>query len=93
MIPSFGSMRLRLAEILDENAQRDREPATAYQLAKLSAGRLSMSAAARLVRDEWRCLPREVLETLCDVLGVEPCELFSREGAKPSRTGRAAKRR
>ena len=55
---------------------------TAYGLAKASGGRLSMSAAARLARDEWKCLPRAVLEALCEVLNVEPGELFERAKGK-----------
>ena len=36
------------------------------------------STTHRLARDEWTCLPRDVLAALCDVLDVEPGELFER---------------
>ena len=59
---------------------------TAYGLSKASGGRLSLSAAARLTRDEWKCLPRDVLEVLCEVLNVEPGELFERVKGKGKRS-------
>lgn len=65
-------MRLRLGEILKENRRKGLEPSTADQLAKKSKGRLSMATAARLARDEWKVLPRDVLITLCEVLEVGP---------------------
>ena len=52
---------------------------TAYQLAKESNGRISMSAAYRLATGDWKCLSSDVLDALCDVLEVEPGELFERE--------------
>ena len=74
-------MRLRVSELL---SKRDM---SAYALAKASGGRLSLSAAARLARDEWKCLPREVLDALCDVLNVAPGELFQRPPAKRGKRG------
>jgi len=52
---------------------------TAYALYMASDGRLSLSAAYRLASDNWRCLPRDVLDALCDVLSVEPGELLERD--------------
>jgi len=78
-------MRLRVAEILEENARKGRKPATAYQLSKASGGRLSMSTAARMARDEWRCLDRDVLVTLCDVFGCQPGDLLEHVPDKPKR--------
>ena len=54
---------------------------TAYGLHKASRGRLSLSTTHRLARDEWTCLPRNVLVALCDLLEVEPGELFERRPA------------
>jgi DNA-binding Xre family transcriptional regulator len=75
-------MRLRIAELLANRKM------TAYGLAKASNGRLSLSAAARLARDEWKCLPRDVVEVLCEVLNVQPGELFEQVvGEKKRRRG------
>jgi DNA-binding Xre family transcriptional regulator len=76
-------MRLRLAEILKENKRKGRKPATAYQLAQLTG--LSISTASRLVRDEWQCLPRDVLAKLCESLGKSPAELLEYIPDKPKR--------
>jgi DNA-binding Xre family transcriptional regulator len=78
-------MRLRLAEILKENKRKGVEPSTADQLAKKSKGRLSMSTAVRLARDEWKVLPRDVLITLCEVLQVGPNELLDYTPTKRKR--------
>ncbi|HEY2377609.1 MAG TPA: helix-turn-helix transcriptional regulator [Gemmatimonadaceae bacterium] len=69
-------MRLRVAEILDERG------ITAYELARRSGGRISLSAAYRFGRNEWKCLSEAVLEALCDVLDVDPGELLEREKRK-----------
>lgn len=86
-------MRLRLGEILKENARKGKNPSTAYALAKASGGRLSMSTAARLARDEWQCLTRDVLSTLCEVLDVWPDDLLDlgsgESRGKVKRGGRA----
>ena len=71
-------MRLRLGEILKENERKGVEPSTADQLARKSKGRLSMATAARLARDEWKVLPRDVLITLCEVLEVGPNDEYLR---------------
>lgn len=54
---------------------------TAYALQKESAGRISMSTAYRLVRMKGRLqtFDADMLETLCDVLKVEPGELLERD--------------
>lgn len=53
---------------------------TAYQLAKQSGGRISISTAYRLVEKEGRLetFGAEIMEALCDVLGVEPSQLLER---------------
>jgi DNA-binding Xre family transcriptional regulator len=53
---------------------------TAYGLAQASGGRISMSLAYRMQREggAFRCLSPEALEAFCEVLGVEPDELFER---------------
>lgn len=67
-------MRLRVPELLAEREM------TAYRLHKLSGGRLSLSSASRLARGEWKCLSSDVMDVLCEVLDVEPGELFERTG-------------
>lgn len=71
-------MRLRLPELLDE---RDLTP---YAVAKRSAGRIDPSSLYRLVRQRGQVqnFSGQLLEALCDVLGVEPAELLERDGAK-----------
>jgi DNA-binding Xre family transcriptional regulator len=72
-------MRLRVPELL-----RARQ-LTAYALATQSGGRISMTAAYRYSRTgAFRCLSPEQLDALCEILEVEPGELFAR--------GRKAKR-
>ena len=66
-------MRLRLDALLAERGM------SAYRLIQDSGGRLSPSTVYRLARDEWECLPREVLDALCEVLRCTPGELLTRE--------------
>ena len=58
---------------------------TTYRLARASDGRISLSTAYRLAKDRWDCLPRDVLDALCDVLKVEPGELIEREKVRKGR--------
>jgi DNA-binding Xre family transcriptional regulator len=71
-------MRLRLPELLDDRGW------SAYRLARESKGRISMSTAYRLTKLNGRVqtFDAEMLETLCDVLGVKPGDLLEREGRK-----------
>ena len=62
---------------------------TAYALHQASAGRISLSAAYRLADDEWKCLSREVIAALCDVLAVAPGDLLE---YAPDRATRKTKR-
>jgi DNA-binding Xre family transcriptional regulator len=68
-------LRLRLPELLKGRGM------TPYALTKASGGRIGMSTAHRLVQQKGRLkrFDRAVLEVLCDVLDVEPGELFERE--------------
>lgn len=70
-------MRLRLPELMARRGM------TAYQVSKASAGRISRSAAYRVVRMNGKLdnFDAEMLEALCDVFGVGPGELLEREGA------------
>lgn len=70
-------MRLRVPILLE------RKGLTAYQLAKRSRGRISLSAAYRFARPggAFRCLSPETLDALCEVLDCEPGSLFEREPA------------
>lgn len=64
---------LRISELLSARGL------TGYQLHKRSRGRLSLSTANRLARNEASALRLDVIETLCDVLGVEPGDLYARD--------------
>lgn len=82
-MPTFGIMKLRVPELLEERGL------TAYALAKASDGRLSLSTAHRLARGEWKCLSAEVLEALCEVLEIDdPGPLFERDAGKRRRAKR-----
>ncbi len=71
-------MKLTVPELLKERGW------TAYELAKRSQGRISISAAYRLADGEWRCLSAAVLEGLCIAFEIDdPGPLFKR--AKPRR--------
>jgi DNA-binding Xre family transcriptional regulator len=72
------AMRLRLPELMAAKGL-----ATAYQLAKASAGRISMTNAYRLVDTEGRTerIDMATLEVLCDVFNVGPGELLERDAA------------
>jgi DNA-binding Xre family transcriptional regulator len=72
-------MRIRIPEML---AQRHMTP---YALSKKSGGRISLSTAYRINRNRGRAhtFDAELLEALCDVLGIGPGELFEREPKKP----------
>jgi DNA-binding Xre family transcriptional regulator len=71
-------VRLRLPELLEAKGL------TPYHLSKKSGGRISLSAAYRYVRLSGRIksFDGEVLEALCDVLGVEPGELLERDAKR-----------
>ena len=73
-------MRLRLPELLTEHE------VTAYTLAQRSRGRISPSTLYRLVRSRGRVryLDGDLLDALCDVLGLQPGDLLERE-SKPKR--------
>jgi DNA-binding Xre family transcriptional regulator len=71
-------MRIRLPELMAAHGM-----ATAYQLAKASNYRISITKAYRLVDSKGRP-PRadfETLEALCDVFNVGPGELLERDAA------------
>lgn len=76
-------MRLRLPELLREH----KPPLTPYAVAKASGGRISPSTIYRLTRHRGRVqnFDGELLEALCDVLGVEPGALLQREGGRRRR--------
>ncbi len=60
---------------------------TPYALAKASKGRISLSTAYRLARNHGRAnmFVSDVLDALCDVLDVEPGELFEHGAGKGRR--------
>ncbi|WP_434480970.1 helix-turn-helix domain-containing protein [Gemmatimonas sp.] len=88
-------MRLRIPELLDAmpggwSAERLHKEAGTD--AKGDA-RLSRSTCYRLVQKQGRvkCFDADVLDVLCDVLGVKPSELLERETAPPTRAKKATK--
>ena len=74
-------VRIRLPELLELRGL------TPYELSKRSDGRISMSTAYRLNRRKGRShtFDAEMLETLCEVLEVEPGELLERDAPKKRR--------
>lgn len=74
-------LRLRIPELLESAG------ITAFALSKASGGRISASTAYRLVRlrGVLKSFETNTLEALCDVLKVEPGDLFERAPAKPKR--------
>ena len=52
---------------------------TAYAMHKASKGRISLSSAYRLAEGEFREISADMMDALCDVLRVEPGELFARD--------------
>lgn len=77
-------MRLRIPELLTARG------ITPYALAKRSDGRVSLSTVYRLVerRGRLQTYSSDLLDTLCDVLKVEPGELFERDTPKRATRGR-----
>ena len=73
---------LRLAEILEERGM------TPYALVKAAGERIDMSQAYRLVRCRGRVryLDTKLLDTLCDVLDVEPGTLLKRTRGEAKRS-------
>ncbi len=71
-------MRIRINELLEE---RDLTP---YGLAMKSKGRISLSAAHRLAREDGRVklFNAALLDALCDVLEVDPNTLLERDKKK-----------
>jgi hypothetical protein len=77
-------MRIRIPELLSEKIP------TAYAIAKASEGRISMSAAHRLVRLRGRIqrIDADMLDALADVFRVKSLDdLLERE---PKRRGRGS---
>ena len=68
-------VRLRLPELMEKKGL------TAYAVSRRSDGRISMSTAYRLARmkGHLHSFNNDMLEALCDVLGVEPGELLERD--------------
>lgn len=76
-----SDMRLRLPEALEERQL------TAYEVAKRSNGRILSSTLYRLSkqRGSVKYIDAELLEALCDVLGVGPGELLERDASNGKR--------
>ena len=71
-------VRLRIPEIFEESGL------TAYEIAKRSNGRIQATTLYRLARRGGAVdlISSDLLESLCDVLDVEPGELLEREGKR-----------
>jgi DNA-binding Xre family transcriptional regulator len=69
------ALRLRLPELLEERGM------TPYAFSKATNGRVSMSTAYRVVRMRGRLATFDatLLQAICDVLQVEPGELFEQK--------------
>lgn len=86
MLPIFVGNLLRVADMrLRINDLLKRRGLTPYALARASGGRVSLPMVYRLQRSQGRftTIKADVLDGLCDVLDVEPGELFERE--RPTR--------
>jgi len=70
----YGRMplRLRFPELLEERG------ITPYALSKQSRGRISMTTIYRIVRQrgELQSFDMDLLEATCDVLDIDPGDLF-----------------
>ena len=75
-------MRIRLPEVLIEHE------ITAYEVAKRSDGRVIPSTLYRLIRQRGRVRMFDgvLLETLCQILNVEPGALLERGGRRGRRS-------
>lgn len=76
-------MRFRLPDLM---AQHKPPVRTAYALAKLSRGAISLTTAHRLVEADGKParVDLKTLDAICDTLDVEPAVLFERD-PKPKR--------
>jgi DNA-binding Xre family transcriptional regulator len=74
-------VRIRLPEVLTEH------DITAYEVAKRSDGKVIPSTLYRLVRQRGRVRMFDgvLLETLCEILNVEPGALLERGGRRSRR--------
>lgn len=74
-------MRYRLPELIDKKGW------TVYELAKRSEGRIKMNTVYRLVKLDGRVkqFDGELVEALCDTLGVSIGELLERDKTKRSK--------
>lgn len=89
-------MRFRLPDLMAEHKPPVR---TAYGLAKLSRGAISLTTAHRLVEADGKParVDLKTLDAICDTLRVDPTELFERDAIpsatspkKPARRKRAS---
>ena len=71
---TLRAVRLRFPELFTEHQ------ITPYGLAKRSKGRISLSTAYRLrrIRGKLHAFDAALCDAICDVLGIEPKDLFER---------------
>ncbi len=75
MVYHGGPIRLRLPELMEEHQLNY------HGLYKRSGGRISRATAYRLKQSggRMRRFDAPILEALCDLFGIGPSELFTRE--------------
>jgi DNA-binding Xre family transcriptional regulator len=79
------SVRLRIPELLKEH-----DCLTAYALSKRTNGRVSITAAYRILEAVGRLkhFEADLIDALCEAFDVSPGELFEREASRYPRAGR-----
>jgi hypothetical protein len=81
-------LRLRLPELLEERGL------TPWKLAKESKGRISETAAFRYARNQGRMryFDAEMLEVLCELLGIDGGPLFERDSQSTGKKKKSSDR-
>lgn len=70
IVPRLSVVKLLVAELMEQRG------ITAYRLAADSGGRISQRTAYRLANQEKAALYPEEIAALCDILEVDPADLF-----------------
>lgn len=81
MLPKLTSVKCFASDLLKEQA------ITAYRPAAESGGRISQRSAYRIAEGEKVALYPEEIAALCDVLHVEPADLFERVADRQGKRG------
>jgi len=81
IVPKLSVVRLLVSDLMEKRGM------TAYRLAKDSGGRIRQRTAYRLAQGEKAALYPEEIAALCDMLDVEPGDLFERVPEKRGKRG------